>query len=199
MTETMTVVTGAPHHGDRGAGQPHGEWVRAYRPLSIPAALARREVIGTLRSEMFRIDTEQLGYVVASRGSLLGVATGRPEKLAVVATVWLAEQESGCAVWIQLTDRGLAGLARMTGTTTVAAYRAAFDRIMTRLDNALIRLDPSSLASFAAAVYSAPAAPGIHSGPGARSSVRCPGVRCPGARYSGVRSRAGGPGSVEHR
>lgn len=136
---------------------PNGPWARAERSLPVAAAVVRREVIGTLRMAGFRIDIEQLGYVAASRGSHLGSASGQPDKLPVEATAHLADGRAGCTVWIQLANRGPAGLGRMIGIE--AAYRAGFVLVMAQLDNALARVSPDASASFGEPMYSNAEAP----------------------------------------
>jgi hypothetical protein len=135
-----------------------GHWARSQRTVSASASVVRAEVIGVLRSVGFRIDTEQLGLVVASRGSRLGGTALAPEKLPVTATAYLAGGVEGCALTLDLTGTGSAEWGRMTGVA--AAYRSVFAHVLGLVDVALARQDPASTGTFAGPQFSSEAAVG---------------------------------------
>lgn len=130
-------------------------WARAERSLAVASPLARKEVLGVLRSTGFRIDAEQLAAVSASRGSHYAGVSRQLDKLPLAATVRFLETATGCGVVVELNDRWPNGLGRAMGAES--AYRVAFEQILHSLDTALGRIDPSVRAGISNTVYSSPA------------------------------------------
>jgi hypothetical protein len=140
---TWQDLAGAPWPAYAGPQQAPGRLgAGAFRRVGAPPVAVRPVVLRSLREMSFDLRTEQLSLLEATRGSRLGAVTMLAGKLPIELRVLIEPDGPGTAVAIVLMDNWPSRVGRTWGAT--AGYVEAFESVLTTMDGALRRLDPTA-------------------------------------------------------
>jgi hypothetical protein len=129
---------------------------RTTRTVAAAPAAVRAALVRTLRDMQFEVTAEQVTLVEARRGSQIGAAALQRQRLPLLVSARLRDDDASCVLDFQLSDGWHSATGRALGLQ--GSYAELFGEILRGIDAALRGLDPTQAAG-PAALRAGPAGP----------------------------------------